>query len=85
MRVLGVNSSLDLSFNLLRSVSPLNDPSPDSPHAYPHLTHLYLIQNKLSKIEGVKHRTGLTYLEFGGNRIRVRATERFLLLFLYLD
>ncbi|GAA6001955.1 hypothetical protein JCM10207_003010 [Rhodosporidiobolus poonsookiae] len=63
-------TSLDLSFNLLRSVSPLDDPSPTSPFAYPYLTHLYLIQNKLSKIEGVKHRTGLTYLEFGGNRIR---------------
>ncbi|GAA5828336.1 hypothetical protein JCM11251_006203 [Rhodosporidiobolus azoricus] len=63
-------TSLDLSFNLLRSVSPLNDPSPSSLYAYPKLTHLYLIQNKLSKIEGVKHRTGLEYLEYGGNRIR---------------
>ncbi|GAA5914856.1 hypothetical protein JCM6882_007822 [Rhodosporidiobolus microsporus] len=63
-------TSLDLSFNLLRSVSPLDDPSPSSAYAYPNLTHLYLIQNKLSKIEGVKHRTGLDYLEYGGNRIR---------------
>ncbi|GAA6064306.1 hypothetical protein JCM10212_002738 [Sporobolomyces blumeae] len=63
-------TSLDLSFNLLRSVEPLNDASPESPYAYPNLTHLYLIQNKLSKIEGVKDRTGLTYLEYGGNRIR---------------
>ncbi|BGP14752.1 hypothetical protein JCM10213_004309 [Rhodosporidiobolus nylandii] len=63
-------TSLDLSFNLLRSVSPLSDSSPDSPYAYPNLTHLYLIQNKLSKIDGVQHRTGLQYLEFGGNRIR---------------
>ncbi|GAA5969754.1 hypothetical protein JCM11641_008032 [Rhodosporidiobolus odoratus] len=63
-------TSLDLSFNLLRSISPFNDPSPSSPYAYPNLTHLYLIQNKLSKIEGVVHRTELSYLEYGGNRIR---------------
>lgn len=62
--------SLDLSFNLLRSISPLDDLSPTSLYAYPKLDHLYLIQNKLSKIEGVKHRTSLVYLEFGGNRIR---------------
>ncbi|BGP38749.1 protein phosphatase regulatory subunit Sds22 [Rhodotorula kratochvilovae] len=62
--------SLDLSFNLLRSVSPLNDTSPSSPFAYPNLTHLYLIQNKLTQIEGVRDRTSLTYLEYGGNRIR---------------
>jgi protein phosphatase 1 regulatory subunit 7 len=69
-----VNSdrSLDLSFNLLRSISPLVDESEDSLFAYPLLTHLYLIQNKLSVIEGVKHRDSLVYLEFGGNRIRVR-------------
>ena len=64
-------SSLDLSFNLLRSISPLDDSSSESAYAYPKLDHLYLIQNKLTKIEGVKHRTSLTYLEFGGNRIRV--------------
>ncbi|GAA5973534.1 hypothetical protein JCM21900_005457 [Sporobolomyces salmonicolor] len=63
-------TSLDLSFNLLRSVSHFNDSSPSSPYAYPKLTHLYLIQNKLSKIEGVKDRTSLEYLEYGGNRIR---------------
>ncbi|GAA5978828.1 hypothetical protein JCM5350_004835 [Sporobolomyces pararoseus] len=63
-------TSLDLSFNLLRSVSPLNDASESSSYAYPNLTHLYLIQNKLSKIEGVKDRHSLTYLEYGGNRIR---------------
>ncbi|GAA6050909.1 hypothetical protein JCM3770_002529 [Rhodotorula araucariae] len=62
--------SLDLSFNLLRSVSPLNNASPSSPFAYPNLTHLYLIQNKLTQIEGVRDRTSLTYLEYGGNRIR---------------
>ena len=31
---------------------------------------MYLIQNKLAKIEGVAHRLGLVYLELGGNRIR---------------
>ncbi|GAA5929770.1 type 1 protein phosphatase-activating protein SDS22 [Sporobolomyces koalae] len=63
-------TSLDLSFNLLRSVASLDDASPTSRYAYPDLTHLYLIQNKLSKIEGVRDRLGLTYLEYGGNRIR---------------
>ncbi|SCZ93060.1 BZ3500_MvSof-1268-A1-R1_Chr6-2g08436 [Microbotryum saponariae] len=62
--------SLDLSFNLLRSISELEDDSSDSAYAYPELTHLYLIQNKLPRIQGVRHRTNLTYLEFGGNRIR---------------
>ncbi|GAA6002407.1 leucine-rich repeat domain-containing protein [Rhodotorula paludigena] len=62
--------SLDLSFNLLRSVAAFNDASPSSAYAYPRLTHLYLIQNKLTQIEGVKDRTSLTYLEYGGNRIR---------------
>lgn len=70
------NRSLDLSFNLLRSVAPLDDASPDSPFALKHLTHLYLIQNKLTKIEGVRHRDSLTYLEYGGNRIRVRRRAR---------
>ncbi|KAI5474175.1 protein phosphatase 1 regulatory subunit 7 [Pseudohyphozyma bogoriensis] len=63
-------TSLDLSFNLIRTIEQLDDPSPDSPYAYPKLDHLYLIQNKLSKMEGVAHRTSLVYLEFGGNRIR---------------
>ncbi|KAK4053503.1 anaphase-promoting complex subunit Cut9 [Microbotryomycetes sp. JL201] len=63
-------TSLDLSFNLLRSILPFDDDSPESAHAYPKLDHLYLIQNKLTRIEGVRHRTSLTYLEFGGNRIR---------------
>lgn len=63
--------SLDLSFNLLRSVAPLDDASPTSAYHYPHLTHLYLIQNKLTQIQGVRDRTSLTYLEYGGNRIRV--------------
>ncbi|GAA5965171.1 hypothetical protein JCM8115_005375 [Rhodotorula mucilaginosa] len=62
--------SLDLSFNLLRSVAPLDDASPTSAYHYPHLTHLYLIQNKLTQIQGVRDRTSLTYLEYGGNRIR---------------
>lgn len=62
---------LDLSFNLFKSIEPLKDESPESPHAYPHLTHLYLIQNKLSRIEGVRHRLKLQYLELGGNRLRV--------------
>ncbi|KAM0754432.1 protein phosphatase 1 regulatory subunit 7 [Meredithblackwellia eburnea MCA 4105] len=63
--------SLDLSFNLLRSIREFDDPSPESPYAFPQLDHLYLIQNKLSKIEGVQHRTTLDYLEMGGNRIRM--------------
>lgn len=68
--------SLDLSFNLLRSVAPLNDCTESSPYRYPNLTHLYLIQNKLTKIEGVRDRTSLTYLEYGGNRIRVSSRSK---------
>lgn len=66
-----LHRSLDLSFNLIRSVTPFVDESAESPYAFPELTHLYLIQNKLGKIEGVRHRHKLVYLEFGGNRIRV--------------
>jgi protein phosphatase 1 regulatory subunit 7 len=56
--------------NPLRSLAPFDDDSPDSDYAYPELDHLYLIQNKLAKIEGVAHRLNLVYLELGGNRIR---------------
>lgn len=54
----------------------MDDASPTSAYHYPHLTHLYLIQNKLTKIEGVRDRTSLTYLEYGGNRIRVSHRSR---------
>ncbi|ELU40787.1 leucine rich repeats (2 copies) domain-containing protein [Rhizoctonia solani AG-1 IA] len=58
--------TLDLSFNLLRSV-----PHGLERHRYLHT--IYFVQNKISKISGVSGLSGsLRSLELGGNRIRVR-------------
>ena len=61
----GVDSTLDLSFNLLRSI----------PDALAHLRSLetvYFVQNRISKITGLEASVSLTSLELGGNKIRVR-------------
>ncbi|QRW18057.1 protein phosphatase 1 regulatory subunit 7 [Rhizoctonia solani] len=56
--------TLDLSFNLLRSV-----PHGLERHRYLHT--IYFVQNKISKISGVSGLSGsLRSLELGGNRIR---------------
>lgn len=62
-------TSLDVSFNNIRSLKPL-EPTEDGALPFPKLEMLYVIQNKLNRIEGVKLREGLRYLELGGNRIR---------------
>ena len=60
-----VDSTLDLSFNLLKSV-------PETITTLPSLGTLYFVQNKISKISNL-HNSGasLRSLELGGNRIRV--------------
>lgn len=58
-------STLDLSFNLLRSV-------PDRLEFLHSLETIYFVQNKISKISGFASCTKLRSLELGGNKIRVR-------------
>lgn len=74
--------SLDFSFNNLRSLLlPSSHPSSATPplDALTNLEQVYLIQNKISKIEGLTG-SGLTNnlksLELGGNRIRVSFAAR---------
>jgi protein phosphatase 1 regulatory subunit 7 len=61
----GVDSTLDLSFNLLRSI-------PDALAHLPSLQTVYFVQNRISKITGLEASVSLTSLELGGNKIRVR-------------
>ncbi|KZS92389.1 putative SDS22-protein phosphatase 1 regulatory subunit 7 [Sistotremastrum niveocremeum HHB9708] len=57
-------TSLDLSFNLLRSI-------PKGISTLTHLTTLYFVQNKISHIDGLGNLGAtLTSLELGGNRLR---------------
>lgn len=56
--------SLDLSFNLLKSV-------PDRLEKMPLLSTIYFVQNKISRISGLSSLVNLRSLELGGNRIRV--------------
>jgi hypothetical protein len=60
-----VYSSLDLSFNLLRSV-------PEHLEHLPLLSTIYFVQNRISKISGLESLVNLRSLELGGNKIRVR-------------
>lgn len=55
--------SLDLSFNLIKVVENLG--------CLTKLKKLYLVQNKVSKIEGLQNLSQLEMLELGANRIRV--------------
>jgi protein phosphatase 1 regulatory subunit 7 len=57
--------TLDLSFNLLRSV-------PETLHHLQNLKTLYFVQNRISTISGLETLGAtLTSLELGGNKIRV--------------
>ena len=56
-------SFLDLSFNHIQVVEHLE--------GVPSLLKLFLIQNKITKIENIGHFAQLTMLELGSNRIRV--------------
>lgn len=57
---------LDLSFNHISQVQGLE--------SLLSLSKLFLIQNKLTKMEGFSSLTQLTMLELGSNRIKVRAS-----------
>lgn len=56
---------LDLSFNALRSMDFLEECD------FPFLEELYIAQNKLRKIEGLRNTPSLRILDLGANRIRV--------------
>lgn len=57
---------MDLSFNKLKDLKELLDVE------LPALKELYLISNKIRKIESLDHLTSLEFLELGDNHIRVR-------------
>jgi protein phosphatase 1 regulatory subunit 7 len=68
--VTATHSVLDLSFNLLRRI-----PS-EALATMSSLKTLYLIQNKISRIEGLHTIAAtLTSLELGGNKLRVRSGD----------
>ena len=56
--------SLDLSFNLIKTIENLNSLSK--------LKKLFFVQNKISKIVGLQSLQQLEMLELGANKIRVR-------------
>jgi len=53
---------LDMSYNVIRDMGPVQ--------YCPHLVELYLAQNKLKTIQGIKHLSKLKKLDLGANRIR---------------
>lgn len=58
--------SLDLSFNLIKVIENLG--------CLTKLKKLYLVQNKVSKVEGLQNFSQLEMLELGANKIRVSTT-----------
>jgi len=57
-------STLDLSFNLIKSV-------PEALAHLPSLKTVFFVQNRISHISGLDKCLNLTSLELGSNRIRV--------------
>jgi len=61
---------LDMSYNAIRSMTPVQYCNGET------LTELYLANNKLKEISGVKHLKNLRKLDLGANKIRVlKASE----------
>jgi hypothetical protein len=58
---------LDMSYNSIREMGPVS--------LCPHLTELYLANNKLKRIEGISGLTQLKKIDLGANRIRVMPAE----------
>ena len=63
MNALPVPRVLDISFNLLRNIEGLDKLT--------RLKKLFLVNNKISKIENISSLRQLQMLELGSNRIRV--------------
>ena len=61
---------LDMSFNSVRDMSPVS--------CCGELRELYLAQNKLRKIQGIRHMKHLKILDLGANRIRVKKSYHLL-------
>jgi len=57
---------LDMSYNVIRDMGPVQ--------FCPNLVELYLAQNKLKTITGIKHLSKLKKLDLGANRIRIMDT-----------
>mmetsp|Transcript_27795 Transcript_27795/g.75616 ORF Transcript_27795/g.75616 Transcript_27795/m.75616 type:complete len:467 (-) Transcript_27795:169-1569(-) len=62
---------LDMSYNVIRSMSPLLQCNGET------LTELYLANNKLKEISGIKHLKNLRKLDLGANKIRVLNGDEF--------
>mmetsp|Transcript_8080 Transcript_8080/g.20096 ORF Transcript_8080/g.20096 Transcript_8080/m.20096 type:complete len:457 (+) Transcript_8080:56-1426(+) len=61
---------LDMSYNAIRNMSPVKYCNGET------LTELYLANNKLKEINGIKHLKNLRKLDLGANKIRVlKASE----------
>ena len=58
---------LDMSYNVIRDMEPV--------HLCPNLEELYLANNKLKVISGLKHLKKLRKIDLGANRIRVMPEE----------
>jgi len=56
---------LDMSYNAIRDMTPIQYCNGET------LTELYLANNKLKQISGLKHLTNLRKLDLGANKIRV--------------
>ena len=57
-----------MSFNSVRDMSPVS--------CCVELRELYLAQNKLRKIQGIRHMKHLKILDLGANRIRVGGKKK---------
>lgn len=58
---------LDMSYNIIRDMDPV--------HLCPNLEELYLANNKIKVISGLKHLKKLRKIDLGANRIRVMPEE----------
>jgi len=55
--------TLDMSYNVIRDMNPVK--------LCPNLVELYLANNKLKQISGLKHLSSLRKIDLGANRIRI--------------
>ena len=63
--------TLDLSFNLIKTIENLG--------CLTKVKKLFLVSNKISKIEGLQNLSQLEMIELGANKIRVSTKHGFIL------